>query len=63
MTKDEIIDYYAGQYSAYVAPMMHHHENHEYGKSYYYCKGFYITMSDLMLDLKSQIEEHESQNK
>lgn len=63
MTKEEIIDYYAGQYSAYGVPMIHHHKNYEYGKSYHYCKGFYETMFNLMFDLKQQIDEYESENK
>ena len=62
MNKEEIIDYYTGQYSAYGAPMLHFHLNYEGGQSYHLCLGYFRTMSRLMESLKEQIEEHEKNN-
>ena len=62
-TKEQIVDFYDGSYAAYVVPVMFEYISKKPLYSYHFCKGFYEKMSNLMLDLKQEIEEYESKNK
>jgi hypothetical protein len=62
-TKEQIVDFYDGSYAAYGVPVMFEYITKKPLDSYHFCKGYYETMCNLIMDLKQEIEEYESKNK